>query len=875
MHTTHVHPPCRLRPCVAWFARLLPAVLALAALAAPARVLAGQFATTTISPASQNATVGTPFSVSIVMAVGSTPAYGVQAWVAFDKTKLQVVSVTTGASSPFTSVFANAYDNANGTLTYGATGGNSGGTITVATIVFNPIAAGTASIGYQNVNEYLAGYGPYGVNGLASGGSVSITAPVVKAFGSGISPVTAWDPIFPAAAYANAAALSTPTQTVGPLPNDPRWANPHPASVFPKGTHPWEFTPPMNFDANWINAWNNITSQGPAGQNWTKYSTTVTGEGSFVLQFLADNVSWIYLDGTLVGYQDWNWQSVGTGRYTINLTGAGPHELVFIIWDGGGAAGGKFRIETLQSFVDNGGTPPPPPPPSDTTPPVITAPADITAEATSAAGAAVTFSASAVDAVDGPVNVVANPASGSTFGITTTIVGLAASDTAGNTATASFKVTVKDTIAPALILPGSVTAEATSASGAPVSYPAATATDAVGVTSIAYSQNSGTQFALGTTTVNVTAKDAANNTSTGSFTVAVQDTIAPALTVPANVTAEATSANGAIVSYPAATAIDAVGVAAIAYSQNSGTQFPLGSTTVNVSAKDAANNTSAGSFTVTVKDTTAPALSVPANITTEATSAAGAAVSYPAATATDAVGVASLTYSAASGSTFALGANTVTVTAKDAAGNTTTGSFTITVVDTTAPALTVPASQTLEATSAAGAVATFNASATDAVGVVSLTTSSASGSTFPIGTTTVTVTAKDAAGNTSTSSFTIKVVDTTAPAIASVTPSTATLWPPNHQMVAINVNAVASDVVGIASLKIVNVTSSEPDNGLGDGDTPNDIQITGDLTLNLRAERSGKGSGRVYTITVEARDAAGNPSTKTCTVSVAKSQGGK
>ena len=53
----------------------------------------------------------------------------------------------------------------------------------------------------------------------------------------------------------------------------------------------------------------------------------------------------------------------------------------------------------------------------------------------------------------------------------------------------------------------------------------------------------------------------------------------------------------------------------------------------------------------------------------------------------------------------------------------------------------------------------------------------------------------------------------------------------------------------------------------------NDIQITGDLTLSLRAERSDDGNGRTYTITVETADAAGNTTQETTTVSVPKSHG--
>jgi len=353
------------------------------------------------------------------------------------------------------------------------------------------------------------------------------------------------------------------------------------------------------------------------------------------------------------------------------------------------------------------------------------------------------------------------------------------------------------------------------------------------------------------------------------------DTTAPVITAPGDITAEATSASGAAVNFAATATDDVDGSVPVTANPASGSTFPIGNTTVDLSANDAAGNTATASFTVTVQDTIAPIVTAPGNVVAEATSDAGAVVSYPAPTATDAVGVTSIVSNPPSGGIFPLGDTTVTATARDAAGNTGGASFTVSVVDTTAPALTVPATQTLEATSAAGAAASFSASATDAVGVVSLAYSEASGSTFPIGTTTVTVTATDAAGNQSSGSFTVTVHDTTAPAIASVTPSKATLWSPNHQMVAISVDAVATDAVGVASLKIISVTSSEPDNGLGDGDTAGDIVITGPLSVNLRAERAGKGNGRTYTITVEARDAAGNASAKICTVLVPKSQGGR
>lgn len=283
-------------------------------------------------------------------------------------------------------------------------------------------------------------------------------------------------------------------------------------------------------------------------------------------------------------------------------------------------------------------------------------------------------------------------------------------------------------------------------------------------------------------------------------------------------------------------------------------------------------------FSITVtggsRDTTAPVITTAGNLTAEATSAAGAAVTFKVTANDDKDGAVAVTLSAASGSTFPLGTTTVTATARDAAGNLATATFTVTVVDTIAPVITAPANQVIEATSAAGAAASFAAIATDATGAT-VTYSVASGSTFPLGTTTVTATATDAGGNKASATFTVTVRDTTAPVISSVSTNAPSLWPANHKMVAVTVSASATDAVGPVSYRIVSATSSEPDNGLGDGDTPNDIEITGAMTLNLRAERSGTGNGRTYTITVEAKDAAGNKSTSTVKVVVPKSQSGK
>lgn len=125
-------------------------------------------------------------------------------------------------------------------------------------------------------------------------------------------------------------------------------------------------------------------------------------------------------------------------------------------------------------------------------------------------------------------------------------------------------------------------------------------------------------------------------------------------------------------------------------------------------------------------------------------------------------------------------------------------------------------------------------------------------------------------GGTTTQSVTIKR-DTTGPAIASVTASPGTLWSPNHKMHAVTVSVNATDAgAGMGVCRIDSVGSNE-----GGNQHEPDVELTGDLTLNLRAERDGNAAGRIYTIHVSCRDAVGNTSTSTATVNVAHDQGKK
>jgi hypothetical protein len=173
-----------------------------------------------------------------------------------------------------------------------------------------------------------------------------------------------------------------------------------------------------------------------------------------------------------------------------------------------------------------------------------------------------------------------------------------------------------------------------------------------------------------------------------------------------------------------------------------------------------------------------------------------------------------------------------------------------------------------------GAVVNYETPSNDSCGTV--TCDHPSGSFFPVGETNVVCTSS--AGP--TCDFKVTVTDEEAPVIT--TNGAISLWPPNHSYHVVTINDVVTSAVdncdssvGVGSVTITKVTSDESENGNGDGETLNDIVIAADCkSVQLRAERAGTGNGRVYTLTFQVTDAAGNISTATAKVTVPKSQNG-
>jgi HYR domain len=402
----------------------------------------------------------------------------------------------------------------------------------------------------------------------------------------------------------------------------------------------------------------------------------------------------------------------------------------------------------------------------------------------------------------------------------------------------------------------SVNRQATSKAGAIVEFSVRAESSADGSPlPVTCDHKSGDLFPLGVTGVHCSATDTMGEVIEGQFAVLVYDRVPPRLTLPGvHLQAVATQPDGAYVEYEVSAYDEVDGAITPRCFPASGSFFKVNVTTfVRCDAVDAHYNSTYGEFDITVVEGKRR-LNLPPPMTLEATGPGGAVATFTVTSEPPAT----VTCAPSSGSLFPIGTTTVNCSAGEDAN----GSFTITVVDTTPPSLSLPADITTT-----DPKVEYTATATDVVdGSVGVSCAPPSGSTFPNGTTTVNCSAADTHGNSAAGTFKVTVdtpeSDKAPPTVTSVGVSPEVLSPPNHKLVPVTVSITAvDDTDPDPASRVVSVSANEPMNSA-------DWRLTGALTLELRATRSGSGPERIYSIAVETSDTAGNVTVSVVTVRV-------
>ena len=367
-----------------------------------------------------------------------------------------------------------------------------------------------------------------------------------------------------------------------------------------------------------------------------------------------------------------------------------------------------------------------------------------------------------------------------------------ATNAASETSIDSYTWTV-DLTAPSLVLPGQSVEVPDYTGPVSVTYSGIGASDTSGIASFSCNPASGSTFALGTSApVTCNATDTVGNTASGSFTVTVTDTTAPAAPTvtggPTGPTNDATPTftfspvNGAT-SYRCAIDDPTPGATCSASGFTAGS-LGDGGHVFYVTAADGSGNTGpAGSRSFSV-DRTAPSLVLPGQSVEVPDYTGPVSVTYSGIGASDTSGIASFSCNPASGSTFALGTSApVTCNATDTVGNTASGSFTVTVTDTTAPAAPTvtggPTGPTNDATptftfSPVNGATSYRCAIDDPTPTTSCTPAGFTSPTTPDGGHTFYVAARDTAGNLSAVASRSFTVDRT-PSATSITSSVPAL----------------------------------------------------------------------------------------------------
>ncbi|MGE4619923.1 MAG: HYR domain-containing protein, partial [Planctomycetota bacterium] len=364
--------------------------------------------------------------------------------------------------------------------------------------------------------------------------------------------------------------------------------------------------------------------------------------------------------------------------------------------------------------------------------------------------------------------------SGDIFPVGTTTVGITATDSAGNTTTAFFTITVNDFEDPALTNVPEDQQESSSPGqcGAQVEWPDWSSSDNCAIASMESNYSSGDFFEVGSTEVVLTATDIYGNSNKATFTVFVTDIELPQINgTPNNLEVETDPGQcGANVSWTEPSGSDNCGLSTLESSHGNGGLFAVGATEVVYVATDIHGNKQTSSFSVLVVDTEYPViLNVPSNITVSNDSGmCGAVVTWQQAMALDNCSVVGYEETHLPGTYFPVGTTPVTLAATDEAGNRTLAQFDVTVEDNETPELlNVPVDIAVDTDHGqCTGTATWSApGAHDNCDLVDLQVSHSSGTSFPLGDTTVIVLAEDQYGNQSAGSFVVSVSDNEDPMI--------------------------------------------------------------------------------------------------------------
>jgi hypothetical protein len=424
----------------------------------------------------------------------------------------------------------------------------------------------------------------------------------------------------------------------------------------------------------------------------------------------------------------------------------------------------------------------------DSVAPSLSVPGQISLEAESRNGAAYELAPVANDAC-GPVGIAIAP-SYTTYPLGDNVITVTATDGSGNNRSAEVIVSVADTTAPQLQVPPDLSREAQERQTM-LDIGQATASDIFDVT---VSNNAPPAFPLGTTVVTWRAEDSNGNASEADQSIIIADTTPPVFQrVPADLITEATAVLTPL-TLPPASASD---IFDVTLDNNAPSVFPLGTTVVTWRATDSSGNLATATQQVTVRDTTPPSLVAPPDITVEA----GGPTTPVTLGTPSAQDIFPVTLGNNAPVAFPLGITAVTWQASDSSGNVTTATQRVTVRDTTAPLLKLPADRVVEATGLLTPVALESATASDAFDVA---ISNNAPALFPLGTTVVTWRSEDSNGNISSGQQRITVVDTTPPE-RQFEQLHDTLWPPNNHMREVARLTNVHDLVDAAPMVVIDV----------------------------------------------------------------------